>query len=634
MAVSGINQQLGLAWLALIVFALVIQFSALRSNPPGFFIDESSIAYNAHAIATTGRDEHRESWPLFFRAFGEYKNPIYIYLLAIVFRLTGPGILSARVLSALVGLATVVTLFALATGITGRRIVGLLAAVIALLTPWLFELSRLVMEVAIYPFAVAIFLVAVWHAVRKRNWQTADILGVALTLGLLTYSYSIGRLLGPLLALGLVIFIKRTRWLGIVLTWIAYLVTLVPLLIFNYRHPSALTSRFKFISYLTTGSSLLEVTRELLKHFFLNVDAWRLFVTESSTVNEIAHIPGPPGLLAITAVLILASLFLLFRLRRFNAWWCFVIYGAVVSVIPASLTTESFHMLRLAALPVFLLVLTIPALDWVTESDVVWKRVALVITILLITSQGLLFQWHYRQSARSPRRLHLFDADYTTTILPTALTNSGSQPVYLADNSSRPGYIQALWYGTLQRIPLNKFVSLGFDRSPPEGAVVITTEEICPRCRILATSDPYTTYVAQGPAPILIRLPDEEMRAEVGVANSPLTVRPGQRVTIEVSVKNVSKLVWRSSDRSGSSLGLSLGNHWLDGNGEVVENDDGRTLLSTDLKPGQMVQIPLTVNVPVRSGTYLLEIDLLQEGVSWFGPKGSHTWRGPVEVTN
>jgi len=634
MAVSGSNQRLGLAWLALIVFALIIQFSALRSNPPGFFIDESSIAYNAQAIATTGRDEHHETWPLFFRAFGEYKNPTYIYLLAIVFRLTGPGILSARALSAVIGFATVVTLFALATGITGSRITGLVVGVIALLTPWLFELSRLVMEVAIYPFAVAIFLLVVWRAVRKPKWQPADIFGVALTLGLLTYSYSIGRLLGPLFALGLVIFITRTRWLSIVLTWIAYFVTLVPLLIFNHRQPSALTSRFKFITYLTTGSSLLEVTKELLSHFFLNLNAWRLFVSESSSVNEIAHIPGPPAMLTITGALILASLFLLFRLRQFNAWWFFVIYGAVVSVIPASLTTDNFHMLRLAALPVFLLILTIPTVDWITKSDVVWKRVALVVTILLITSQGLLFQWQYRKSAHSPRRLHLFDADYTTTILPTAMTNSGSEPVYLADNSSRPGYIQALWYGTLKGIPLNKFVSLGFDRSPPEGAVVITTEETCPRCRVLVESDPYTAYIAQGPAPVLIRLPDEEMRAELGVAGSPLTARPGQRVTIEVSVKNVSRLVWRASDRSGSALGLSVGNHWLDGKGAVITNDDGRTLLTTHLNPGQMVQVPLIINVPLRSGTYLLEIDLLQESVSWFGAKGSHTWRGKVLVTN
>jgi hypothetical protein len=153
--------------------------------------------------------------------------------------------------------------------------------------------------------------------------------------------------------------------------------------------------------------------------------------------------------------------------------------------------------------------------------------------------------------------------------------------------------------------------------------VVITTEETCPRCRVLVESDPYTAYIAQGPAPVLIRLPDEEMRAELGVAGSPLTARPGQRVTIEVSVKNVSRLVWRASDRSGSALGLSVGNHWLDGKGAVITNDDGRTLLTTYLNPGEMVQAPLIINVPLRSGTYLLEIDLLQESVSWFGAKGS-----------
>src|SRR5712692_1497315 len=74
------------------------------TNPPGFFIDESSIAYNAHLIAQTGHDEHGESWPLFFRAFGEFKNPIYIYLLAALYRLTGPSILAARCLSATLGL--------------------------------------------------------------------------------------------------------------------------------------------------------------------------------------------------------------------------------------------------------------------------------------------------------------------------------------------------------------------------------------------------------------------------------------------------------------------------------------------------------------------------------------------------
>src|SRR5690348_2317733 len=83
----------------LLLFALSY-FYQVPQNPPGFYIDESSIAYNAYTIASTGRDEYGESWPLYFRAFGEYKNPVYIYLLAFLFSLFGPSILVARLLSA------------------------------------------------------------------------------------------------------------------------------------------------------------------------------------------------------------------------------------------------------------------------------------------------------------------------------------------------------------------------------------------------------------------------------------------------------------------------------------------------------------------------------------------------------
>ena len=190
--------------MGLLLFSAVVQFAALRTNPPGFFLDESSIAYNAHTIAQTGRDEHGEEWPLFFRAFGEFKNPVYIYVLAAVFRLTGPGIVAARVLSAMLGLLTIALLGSLAFRITQSRGTALLLSLLVVFTPWTFELSRLVLEVAIYPFAVVLYLLAVWKAAGKARWGATQICGLAGTLALLTYSYSIGRLFAPLLALGLI----------------------------------------------------------------------------------------------------------------------------------------------------------------------------------------------------------------------------------------------------------------------------------------------------------------------------------------------------------------------------------------------------------------------------------------------
>src|SRR6266576_3071085 len=87
-----------------IVLVVVLYVAGVPHNPPGFYLDESSIAYNAHTISQTGRDEFEAPWPLYFRAFGEYKNAPFIYLLAALFRVTGPSMLVARLLSVTLGL--------------------------------------------------------------------------------------------------------------------------------------------------------------------------------------------------------------------------------------------------------------------------------------------------------------------------------------------------------------------------------------------------------------------------------------------------------------------------------------------------------------------------------------------------
>src|SRR5919107_5204525 len=152
------------------------------TNPPGFFIDESSIAYNAHTIAETGRDEYGEPFPLYFRAFSDYKNPTYVYLLAAVFRVTGPSITAARLLSAGLGAAAALLLGLLAWRLTRRAEAGAVVACSALLTPWLYESSRLVFEVAAYPLACVLFLLALWRAAPKERWAASDALALAAAL--------------------------------------------------------------------------------------------------------------------------------------------------------------------------------------------------------------------------------------------------------------------------------------------------------------------------------------------------------------------------------------------------------------------------------------------------------------------
>jgi len=64
----------------------------------------------------------------------------------------------------------------------------------------------------------------------------------------------------------------------------------------------------------------------------------------------------------------------------------------------------------------------------------------------------------------------------------------------------------------------------------------------------------------------------------------------------------------------------------------MIRNDDGRATLLVDLRPGEQAQLTFAVNAPQTAGEYFLEIDMLQESVSWFGLKGSPTLRLPVHI--
>ena len=51
--------------LATIVTAICSYYVKVAQNPPGYYIDEASISYNAHLISQTARDETGTSWPLY-----------------------------------------------------------------------------------------------------------------------------------------------------------------------------------------------------------------------------------------------------------------------------------------------------------------------------------------------------------------------------------------------------------------------------------------------------------------------------------------------------------------------------------------------------------------------------------------
>jgi hypothetical protein len=625
---------------ALIVFACGVYLYRVRADPPGFYIDESSIAYNAHTISQTGRDEYGVAWPLYFRAFGEYKNPTLIYLLAIVFRFTGPSILAARLLCSLLGVAAALLLGTLAWKLSCQFYVAVIVALSALLTPWLYESSRLVFEVAAYPLAIALFLLALQRASTKPIWKASDVLAIAGMLALLTYTYSIGRLLAPMFAIGLLFFARKENRRAVAATIAAYVVSLLPIIAFAFKYPGALNARFSGISYLDTNGSLLSKLARFITQYAIDINPWTMLVTGEQNPRD--HASGMGALLLPTFVLALAGLIFVLRKLRTDSWWRFIVYALVMSVIPAALTVGIFPQLRLIAFPIVVQVLMIPALSRL-ERDRAGERASLpaslsiprliVIAIaVLIVTQGIYFQILFHHQA--PSRWYFMDARFDRKVLQPALA-SNHHPLYLFDPSGQSGYIQALWHGALHGMPSQTFVRTSTRDSIPADSVVISTERTCTNCRRLARSLNYLLYATlpSNIAPSFSPLPQEAFHAELSLRQTPTKMITGQKQTLRVSIKNISNSSWSCIGDAQGRYAVVVRARWRKSDGSMIP-DPVRSELNYDLEPGDVNDIDLEVTPPTIAGDYVLEIDLVEEPDRCFSQNGSKILGVPIAVSS
>lgn len=111
-----------------------------------------------------------------------------------------------------------------------------------------------------------------------------------------------------------------------------------------------------------------------------------------------------------------------------------------------------------------------------------------------------------------------------------------------------------------------------------------------------------------------------------------LRVAAQESVRVPVKVKNISAEVWPSQESSAGCTQIRLGNHWWNSDRSPAIFDDARLDLPAAVRPGEELELVLTVTAPSHPGSYVLEIDMLQEYVSWFKVKGSESAEVLVEV--
>jgi len=484
-----------LVGLAAVCGVAAFQLWVSPSNPPGFFRDEASIAYNAHTISTHGRDEYGARFPLYLTSFRDYKSPLFVYGLAGVFRVTGADREVARGFAAVCLLAAVLLLGWLAYRRTSHASVGVATVVLAGTTPWLFELGRVAFEVALEPLLLCLVLLAVERASRLGRWSTATAIPVSLALGAITYVYAGGRLLAPLLALALVAVLGRERWRWVLTAWAGFAVTQVPLLLYARVHPGALSRRYDATTFVTDDMPPWEIAWRGAVNYLQDLQLWHYVV--SGDVKPYAHTPGTSALLAVSVCLSLAGLVLIVLRHRSDAFWRYSVAALLVSPIPAATTADRFHALRLAPVAVMLVVVAVPALgalrNGVVERD--WRIRALVAALVVLAgAQFAVFVDEYRTDG--PLRGGRFEAGIPA-LLAAGWVDGGT--VYVDYDDLEPLGL-ARWYALERGVDESRVVRLPDGGIPPSGAVAFGRTQECDYvCDRIAESGDYWIARVVGP---------------------------------------------------------------------------------------------------------------------------------------
>lgn len=306
----------------ILVFAFLIRVYNLSNLPYGFFADEASIGYNAYTLATTGIDEHEKKHPVFFEAFGEFKNPIQIWSTTPFIILLGANNFSIRLVSVFYSIGSLIALYLLTKEIFYRlhykNALGIFAVLLLSITPWHIQFSRVSLEGLIpYIFFTTLGTYFFLKAQKAAAYFYLSISSFAIGL----YCYFPARLFVP--ALGLYIsllyykfFLKHKRHalcgLGLLL------LIMLPLLLHLFSVDGL--ARWRRVSIFYDHSEKSKILAHIVTNYTLHFSPDFLFIRGDSGMkgNAITRpsVEGFGELYFLQFPLILLGIFYLFRYNR------------------------------------------------------------------------------------------------------------------------------------------------------------------------------------------------------------------------------------------------------------------------------------------------------------------------------
>jgi len=414
----GKNKNL-LFLLIILAIASFFRLWQLDSLPAGLFPDEAA---NGLDILLIFQGQHS---PFFERGLG--REALFFYLQALSVFLFGIGVWQMHLVSALIGIATVLTTYFLAKNLFNQRVAFLTAFFLATST-WHTTLSRTGFRAILVPLFATLFFYFAYLVLKENSEKKRKLFTVlaGLSLGLGFYTYISFRTMVPILLLILILIALWKRhlfklfWREMVIGFVVMVLILFPLIIYFINHPDSFIGRAGYVSIFNPDQNkgdllgtFLEVSKKTFLMFFTEGDLnWRHNVSGFGMLN--------PWVATFFALGFLYSLLIILKrfLKQSNCQdylkhlvliiWFFGMLG------PELMSAEAIpHGLRaIGAMPV---VFFFPAL----MIDYFWRKMNLKIFLSvflgLILLTGFLYDFYlyFGISANSPDFYYAYRSDLT-----------------------------------------------------------------------------------------------------------------------------------------------------------------------------------------------------------------------------
>lgn len=350
---TSLTKKVGLCLLVILILgALGSRLSGLQTLPRGLYVDESSIGYNAWSITQTGADEHGISWPIYFKAFGEWKNPVFIYSQALLFLFLKPTVTSLRLGSSLWGISGVLILGILAWMISKSKTVTLASVLLMLSNPWHWLQSRVVFEAISLPTVLLATFLCVYLFETRQKLKYAYY--VSLCAGLLFYTYTSARFLAPaLIGIFCVLWLKKLKFnlVGVVSL---FGIALLPAYVWEKNFPGSLLFAYNRVSLGITTNEPWLLVKNLTQNYLLHWTPEFLF---GSGDGYLRHMIGwHSGLLWASLPVIFLGLIVVSKQLKHSSWAQFLWLSLLLAPLPSAITTQAPHGIRsLAMLPILMI---------------------------------------------------------------------------------------------------------------------------------------------------------------------------------------------------------------------------------------------------------------------------------------